>query len=54
MSVRKLQRLKLELMAGVNPNKGRGKRVRVRIIPSNKPGSLRIDNAKIDDLIGFP
>jgi hypothetical protein len=36
------------------PVKVRARRLKVPILNSGKPGSLKIDNEKIYDLIGFP
>jgi hypothetical protein len=34
--------------------RARGRRVFPPALPSKRPGTLRIDNAKIYDIIGFP
>jgi hypothetical protein len=36
------------------PPRRRGRRVKLPIVPSKKPGTLHLDNAKIYDLISFP
>ena len=36
------------------PRRKRGRRVKLPLVPSNEPGTLHLDNAKIYDLISFP
>jgi hypothetical protein len=36
------------------PQRKRGRRVKLPLVPSKEPGTLHLDNAKIYDLISFP
>jgi hypothetical protein len=37
-----------------NTRKPSSKRVKSPVIPSNQPGTMRIDNAAIDDILSLP
>lgn len=43
----------VEIVLG-SPSPGSGKKVALPIVPSRRPGTLRLDNARIYDVISFP
>jgi hypothetical protein len=36
------------------PRRGRRRRVKLPLVPSKEPGTLELDNAKINEAISFP
>ena len=52
-SVRDLILRSVEGELQINPKK-RGRRVSLPLVPSKRPGSVRLDNAKIFEVISFP
>jgi hypothetical protein len=53
-SAKKLILRGVEQVLRANSRKPSGKRVKLPIIPSKRPGTLNIDNAAIDDILSLP
>lgn len=53
-STRKLILRGVEQVLRENPRKPSGKRLKLPLIRSKRPGTLRIDNAAIDDILSLP
>ena len=52
-TVKELVMRGVDVVLEVRPSRAR-RRLQLPLVPSGKPGSLKLDNEKIYDLIGFP